>query len=257
MTKTIKTVLFDLGKVVLPYDVNITYKAFEALGGQNVKAQFDSPAGQELYKKFEHNMPVEEFRTTVRSLLKLPAAVTDKQIDDAWCAMLLPIPRERIEQIIALRKSGKKTVVLSNSNGPHYDWIQKHYGAEFKQMFDEQNYSHAIKKAKPNADSYLHALNGRDPETVLFVDDKKENIVAASKLGIHAVEFTLARPISDIYGEIDKANAALAAKAQRLQTATYVRYGFGLFTALAAVGVGLLASGTVPSSGSSPKPPVG
>lgn len=231
--KAIKTILFDLGNVILPLAEDKMYCAFEALGGIDVVKQFKSSKGKELYKQFEHLMPVEEFRKQLRDLLQLPAKVKDAEIDKAWTAILLPIPSKRLEQILALKKMGYEILLLSNSNEIHLVHLQALYGEKFKQIFTHQYYSHEIKRAKPDKDAFTYAIGNRDPQTVIFFDDKSDNVDAAkNQAGLHAVQFTMNREVSEIPGEINTANARLKEKAHQQKIGSYVK--LGLFGAVAA-----------------------
>jgi 2-haloacid dehalogenase len=61
----------------------------------------------------------------------------------------------------------------------------------FLQLFDGKVVSGAVKQTKPGEDIYqllLKKYNIR-PEQSLFIDDKKENIQTAEKLGIKGIHF--------------------------------------------------------------------
>jgi HAD superfamily hydrolase (TIGR01509 family) len=59
-------------------------------------------------------------------------------------------------------------------------------------LFDGKVVSGAVKKTKPGEDIYLHLLDKYKitPGQAVFIDDKKENILTAEKLGIKGIQFS-------------------------------------------------------------------
>ena len=64
-----------------------------------------------------------------------------------------------------------------------FSWIRQ---------FEHCTWSHTLKLAKPEVAIYQHAAEGlrTAPERILFVDDKMENIEAAQRAGMQAVQYT-------------------------------------------------------------------
>ena len=64
--------------------------------------------------------------------------------------------------------------------------------------FDVRVWSYQLRIAKPEPGIYLYLLKelGTRPEETLFLDDKRENIEAAQRLGIHAIQFSTADQLS-------------------------------------------------------------
>lgn len=109
---------------------------------------------------------------------------------DSWNHILLDFPNYRLdflEQLAAEKKY--KLILLSNTNEIHINWIKENVGfyEEFKAYFDAFYLSHEIQLRKPNANIYEFVLNENNlkAEESLFIDDTEENIISASKLGIH------------------------------------------------------------------------
>lgn len=99
----------------------------------------------------------------------------------------LKLNNSLIGVIKKLRRKGFKTVLLTNSNTSFFEnEIYVKY-PEFKSYFDEIVISSAVKMVKPNADIFLYTLGKTDslPEESLFIDDSKENIDAAIRLGVN------------------------------------------------------------------------
>ena len=117
--------------------------------------------------------------------------ISDEQLDEAWNAMLLDIPKERIDWIYQATRE-YNCVVLSNTNSIHVRHFEEFFnettpygypGDVFQQVF----YSHEIGERKPDREAFEHVLDKTGffiaEETVLF-DDLPENLQAASTLGI-------------------------------------------------------------------------
>lgn len=109
---------------------------------------------------------------------------------EAWNSMLIGIPPERLDMLLALRRR-HKVYLLSNTNELHLTWVYRYlvrtYGIEhFEEIyFDKAFYSHLMKDRKPNPSIYIAAAReaGFDPGDTLFMDDTPENLVPAAALG--------------------------------------------------------------------------
>ena len=116
--------------------------------------------------------------------------LSQENILDAWQFILKDFPEHRLDfiQKLALEKK-YKLILLSNTNELHIDWIKENvsFYEDFKNSFDTFYLSHEINLRKPNADIYEFVLNTHflKAEETLFIDDTEENILAATKLGIH------------------------------------------------------------------------
>ncbi|HCY98202.1 MAG TPA: haloacid dehalogenase, partial [Polaribacter sp.] len=109
----------------------------------------------------------------------------------AWNAILLDFPEKRLKFIQELAKNKKyRLFLLSNTNDLHISWIQNDWGIElytaFKNCFEQFYLSHELRLRKPNKDIYNFVLEANHliAEETLFIDDTKENTIAAKSLGI-------------------------------------------------------------------------
>lgn len=91
-----------------------------------------------------------------------------------------------------LKQKGFKTVLLTNSNDSFFESEIYPKHPDFKSSFDEIIISSVVGMVKPNADIFLYALNktNSQPKETLFIDDNKENVEAAKKLGINGFIYT-------------------------------------------------------------------
>ena len=190
MSAKIKNIIFDLGGVILDIDENIVYKELEKLGISTTELSH-SKEFIELMSKFDTGIyTAPTFRKKAKALLGLEK-MTDKRFDDIWNAMLLDIPRERIEAIEKVKKH-YKIFLMSNTNVIHYDLyirdLQLRFGYnEFDELFHKSYFSFAEHLEKPDPRFFELILDheGLLPEETLFIDDTEKNVKVARSLGIH------------------------------------------------------------------------
>ena len=93
-----------------------------------------------------------------------------------------------INLVKRLKNNSYKVAVLSNSIKPHAEY---QYKIGIYRNFNIVVLSHEVGMQKPDLKIYKYLLRKLrvKPEEAFFVDDKLNNVEAASKLGIHAVLF--------------------------------------------------------------------
>jgi len=190
MNAKIKNIIFDLGGVILDIDETIVYKELEKMG-INTSELAHSKEFIEIMSKFDTGIyTAPTFRKKMKALIG-QEKMTDQKFDSIWNAMLLDIPRERIEAIEKVKKH-YKIFLMSNTNEIHYDLyvrdLQLRFGYnEFDELFNKSYFSFAEHLEKPNPHFFELILDHEHllPEETLFIDDSKKNIEAAQALGIH------------------------------------------------------------------------
>jgi putative hydrolase of the HAD superfamily len=95
-----------------------------------------------------------------------------------------------VEWARQLRLAGVRTAVLSNM--PMDLRVYLTGAARWLPEFDHMTFSCDVRMVKPKPEIYEHCLSGVGvaASQALFFDDRPENIEAARRLGIHAIEFT-------------------------------------------------------------------
>jgi putative hydrolase of the HAD superfamily len=130
--------------------------------------------------------------------------ITEEQVRTGWLKMVLDIPPHRVK---VLQQLGEKynIYLFSNSNKIHIDHIdvefREKYGFEFPSLFKTQFYSHEIHERKPDLSSFekVIQLSGVNPQETLFVDDLKENIEGAKKVGLKTFWLKEGMEMADIF----------------------------------------------------------
>jgi len=200
----IKNIIFDLGNVLLNLDFNASIKAFQKLGLNNDVLNKHMAYSDPVFYKLEvGNISPEEFRKRVREILDNSNA-TDQQIDDAWSAMVLDIPAERVQVLQNLNKK-YNVYIFSNTNKIHIDKLhadfKTQHGIDFPSLFVKDYYSHEIHERKPDLNSYKKVieLSGVNPKESVFIDDLEKNIIAAQKTGLNTFWLKNGMEMIDIF----------------------------------------------------------
>jgi len=187
--ENVKNIIFDLGNVLLNLDFDASISAFHELGLSNDLLNKQQAYADPVFYNLEvGKISPSEFREGVRRILNNSNA-SDQQIDDAWYAMILDIPKERVESVIRL-KENYRIFLFSNTNAIHIDRLKpifrKANGIDFESLFETAFYSHEINARKPDIEAYQKVIKlaNVNPAETLFVDDLEKNIVAAQSAGL-------------------------------------------------------------------------
>jgi len=185
----IKNIIFDLGGVIINLSVEKTHQAFAELSGKSVEEIKSIVHHGMFFHAYEKGLITDaDFRSHLRESLNLQ--VSDAQLDAAWNAMLLDIPMERIELLIRLKQKFA-IYLLSNTNNIHlqcFNGIVNDLTGHpaIDHYFHRAYYSHLLKLSKPDVAIYKHVLsqNNLIAESTIFLDDNKDNLAGANKVGI-------------------------------------------------------------------------
>ncbi len=188
----IRNIIFDLGGVVLNIDYHLTSKAFQQLGIRNFDEIFSQAQQSTLFDDLETGkISPATFRTEVRNITGLN--LSNEAIDDAWNAMLLDLPAERID-ILRACKANYRTFLLSNTNAIHLkaytrDLQNAHQVSGLEELFEKEYYSHTLGLRKPHPETFTAVCKaqGLKPEETVFIDDSYQHIEGAKQAGLHTL----------------------------------------------------------------------
>lgn len=190
MNAPYNSIIFDLGGVVLNLDYNRTVNAFKTLGKENFERLYTQSKQDKIFDLFETgSISATEFRKYMKAFLD--DTIPESVIDNAWNAMLLDLPEQRIELLLKL-KERYKIFLFSNTNEIHLDAFRKiifdAYGNShlLETIFHQTYYSHILGLRKPTVEAFQKILDNHQliPEQTLFIDDSIQHIEGAQKLGI-------------------------------------------------------------------------
>ena len=192
-----------MGGVLVDLDFKAAINGLQKAGFANVKEQLQTLHQGGIFQKFElGEMSADEFRTAIRE--NSTVELTDEEVDNLWNAMLLEIPREKLELILDLR--GKYMVYsLSNTNSIHWDYVCKnafnYRGFRVNDYFEETFLSYEMHLAKPDKAIFEKVLQDANllPEETLFIDDSEANCKAAEEVGIHAHHYHIGDDLSKVF----------------------------------------------------------
>jgi FMN phosphatase YigB (HAD superfamily) len=183
-----KALLFDLGNVLLPIDLSLTYEAFAVYSLLNTTEIADKIHTEQLWVSYEAGLQTdEESRSFLRD--KLVISCSDAQFDDAFSALLLGFHPGVYDWISSL-KSTYQLLLLSNTSSIHAKRFTQvklgPSGENLVSLFHYVYYSFAMGLVKPDPRIYQRVLQeqGLLAEQVLFFDDNVANINSARELGL-------------------------------------------------------------------------
>ena len=199
LLQNIRNIIFDFGVVILNIDYNLATQALKKLSRAGHEIVFSLRKQSPLFDQYEKGqISSAQFRDQLRQQYDLDA--TDEQIDDAWNAMLLDFPQERIDLIQALG-SRYRLFLLSNTNDIHLrkftELVRHSFSIPSLDSLFEQTYnSHLVGQRKPDAEIFQSILNQHNlkPEETLFIDDSIQHIESARQLGLRTLH--LAPPLT-------------------------------------------------------------
>lgn len=200
----IQNIIFDLGRVLLNLDFDASIKAFKKIGHDDEMLDHKNAYADPVFYKLEvGKVRPQQFRSRIREIL-LKEELTDQQIDDAWCAMVLNIPSYRVK-ILQQLKEKYRLFLFSNTNKIHIDKLlpefKSDHGINFPELFENVFYSHEIHERKPDLTAYKKVIElaGIHPEETIFIDDLEKNISGAERAGLNTFWLKDGKDLSEIF----------------------------------------------------------
>jgi putative hydrolase of the HAD superfamily len=207
MTNEIKNVIFDLGGVIINLDTDRTVNAIRNLTDFPFEELYKKADSTELFLLLDTGkITEEEFFRELKAKTNYGGA--DHLLLEAWNAMLLDVPEERLDVLVEM-KHKYNTFLLSNTCEPHITAfekeLQKRHGVKnFNDYFDKVYYSCRLGMRKPNREIFEFVLkeNNLKPEETVFIDDSSQHIKGAGECGINAYLLEKNREVGDLLKEL-------------------------------------------------------
>jgi len=196
---TPRAILFDIGRVIIRVDVS---RWSGTLGGASHKTHIEILRELEADPRWvdwqEGRMNPNDWHEHIREKFQLD--LDFQQFCDAWNSVLDPgtiLPESLFERLAARGPTG----LLSNTDPIHVAHIEATF--PFVRHFKKRVYSCRVGASKPGSLIYHHALREVDAlaEEAMFIDDLRENVMAAASLGMAGFHFTTAE---ELLGEFSK-----------------------------------------------------
>ncbi len=205
MTSGIKTIMFDMGGVLINLNKQACIDAYKALGYDRVEEFIGNYLQKGPFLDLESGqISPEQFRDAIRR--EIPRPVTDRQIDDAFIAFLVDMPDYTLDMLLQLKKR-YQIFLLSNTNGIIMDYVRQHIfnrqGRSMEHYFDRMFLSYQMGMVKPNPAIFeqVVAETGILPSETLFLDDSSQNTEVAEKLGFNSFVVTQGEDFRYIFDE--------------------------------------------------------
>lgn len=199
----IKGIIFDLGGVIINLDIPKSIRQFNQFAHRSFETVYSQTGQNELFDRFDKGQISEE-RFFKELQLNINSNVPLTQLKDAWNAMLLDFPADRLNLLLSL-KCRYRTFLLSNTNETHISTFESHLNQQhgyknLEPFFEKVYYSCRLGMRKPESRIFELVLheNGLNPKETLFIDDTLQHIQGAEKVGINAVLLSQNNEVSNV-----------------------------------------------------------
>jgi 2-haloacid dehalogenase len=173
-------VVFDIGNVLFEWNPVRFYDSIMPTADR--VRMFAETGIEEMNLRIDAGAP---FRETVYATAEAHPEWADKIIHwhDRWIEMAQPVIAGSVALLRALRAQGVPVFALSNFGDDSFAFAETQY--DFLTEFDRRYISGRMGTIKPEAAIYAAVERdcGLPPETLLFTDDRPENIDAATARG--------------------------------------------------------------------------
>jgi putative hydrolase of the HAD superfamily len=182
----IKAIIFDLGNVLVNYNVEKAARRFSAASGLSPKEiwrRFFFSRFEQAYTRGE--ISTREFHRAACKALgaSIPLATFSRY----WTDIFRKSPG--MDPFLARLKKHYPLYVISNTNALHFTYIRKKFKVlrHFRKVFP----SHKVGARKPGLKIFQRVLKkiGLRPEETVFIDDMKSFVAGARKAGLHVIHF--------------------------------------------------------------------
>jgi glucose-1-phosphatase len=183
----IKTLIFDLGKVIVNFDHSRIVQRIEQSCDFKSDEIFKIIFASNTTHDYElGKISSLEFFDEVKKLINLRMSFTE--FADAWtCTFdLEPIISEKIIENLSQKY---RLLVLSDTNELHFEFIKVNF--PILRHFDDFVLSYQVGVVKPAPEIFYAAIEKANclPEECFFTDDREVNVIGAEKVGIKAIQF--------------------------------------------------------------------
>lgn len=187
----IKSIIFDLGQVILDCDWKKTVQAFADLGIDIEPLVFSADFWEQLGKNDTYSP--ESFSDLIRK--RSGSRLSNHDIVSAWNRQLCPFTPARMTLLERFTQN-YHLYLLSNTDEILIEAFEsqclKQFGKPLSSYFTATYYSSRIGLRKPDPQifqEFLH-LSALTANECLFIDDKIENVTAAKAMGFKTIHLT-------------------------------------------------------------------
>ena len=183
----IEAIIFDIGRVIVDLDPS---RAIAAIGAASTLAPdklWHSVQKDPLWNGWQ------EGRVTPREwyenlIARFHTPVSFDEFRNAWNSVL--VPRLLLPEHLFKQLSKKfRLVLLSNTDPIHVAYMEANF--KFVRYFPKRIYSCDVGASKPSAKIFRAAIDaaGLPSERILYIDDIRQYVLAARRIGLNALQF--------------------------------------------------------------------
>lgn len=184
----IKAVVFDMGGVVIPLDLQRCIDNFKQMAGCMDIEEFLNPYHQKGFFGDLEEGKIDEDQFYSECMKHCAPNTSKETIAYCFYSLIDGINPDAIRLFKEL-KDNYKLYVLSNNNPISmraFTDMLGNAGLKMEDIFTETFFSYQLNMLKPSVEYFQYALDhiGLPPEEILFIDDSDKNIRTASAMGI-------------------------------------------------------------------------
>lgn len=202
MQQKIKTFIFDLGKVIVPFELDNQYKIIESVCDfSRVDIEKTVRESIEIIYLEEGKIRPEKLFQSFKKLLGL--RMNFEEFVQAWNSIFSSFEPLISEDLIKKLAANHRMIILSDTNELHFEFIKQNF--PILRHFDDFVLSYEVGFVKPAPEIFRAAIEKAKcaPEECFYTDDRIINIEGAKKLGINAVQFISA---PELEAELERRN---------------------------------------------------
>lgn len=181
----IKTIIFDLGNVILNFDHNPICEKIARNSKYSRDDIYNISLNSEEFRLYDNGrIRSEELFQWV--LKRFDINISYEIFQSIWTGNFSL--NNSIEVLLSnLKKNGYNLILLSNTNELHFDFIRENF--RVIDVFDDLILSYKLGYSKPHMEIFIEALRKADSlaEDCVYIDDIEEFCKAAAKHGINSI----------------------------------------------------------------------
>ena len=184
MNNELKLAIFDLGQVCIRTHLERCYIDWEEMAGIRPGSLSRDFPIDDQYEEYERGTV--SGRAYAEYFCMVSGFVLDfEQWKEGWNSMFGEVIDSTMNTVRSMQEAGVTVVAMSNTNATHTEYLQENYKG-LSSAFDHRYLSNEIgmRKPEPRVFKFILEQHKCDPSEVVYFDDLKQHVEAASRLGI-------------------------------------------------------------------------